>query len=167
MRTCQWILFNGSEFSDSPDYCGKPCEGKNVLCATHSRLARKEVEQAEKATEKRNTLIAKQREKNKTPRAKISKVSPKRKEENKEYSSLASKFKAEHPNCEINANEYCTGKTDDIHHPAGRIGSLLLDVSKWKAACRSCHQYAHDHPKEAIEKGWSESRLATTEPHKI
>lgn len=41
----------------------------------------------------------------------------------------------------------------EVHHKKGR-GKYLLDVSTWLAVCRSAHNYIHDNPKEAEEKGW-------------
>lgn len=67
------------------------------------------------------------------------------------YYVLAKDFKKDHPKCEANLPG-CTGKTTDIHHLESR-GKNLNDVSKFKAVCRNCHRYIHDHPKEAMEKG--------------
>lgn len=137
------------------------------FCSSHEDTLRKEAETSRKQSEKREQLLKKAKEKSQQPRQKINKVSPKREEENKAYTQLRGIFLMNHPYCEIQANEFCSKSATTVHHTAGRIGELFLDVSKWKGACMSCHQYAHDHPKEAIEKGWSESRLAKQEPHKI
>lgn len=173
MKTCSW--------QEPDDYCFSLVEGRTEYCARHNRMMRKAEETAAKDAKKlANKILQVKSAVNGTlpkseyplmihkPKYRIKKVSDKRKEQNKEYKILADEFKKEHPICEIKANEYCTGQTTDVHHPAGRIGTNYLDVTKWKGACRSCHQYVHDHPKEAIDKGWSESRLAKfVEPHKI
>lgn len=52
MKTCEWLI-------DGSQSCGKPCEGKNALCATHSRLSRKLVDDAKKQAEKRSSLLQK------------------------------------------------------------------------------------------------------------
>lgn len=154
------MSWNLCQYEDCEAYTARP-DGQ--WCETHRRAIVKQEQDEKKATEKRKALLSKP----KKIYAKPNKVSEKRKELNKEYSKLAKQFKVDHPECEIKANEFCTIITEDVHHGAGRIGLNLLNMKRWKAACRSCHNYAHDHPKEAFDKGWSESRLATTEPHKI
>lgn len=152
--TCSWIMDN-----DEP--CGERCEGNTCYCASHGRQLRKEVADEKKQADKRKQQIAKQAERNKLPRKPPNKVSAKREEENIDYKLLRQKFLMENPACMIHANNYCTVFATTVHHSAGRIGKLFLDVSKWKGACMNCHEYCEHHPKEAKEKGWSESRLAT------
>lgn len=131
------------------------------FCSHHERQERKQETESKKQLEKRNSLLQKAKEKNVVPRKMPKKVSEKRKEENIEYKILRDEFLVQNPMCMIHANEYCTTFATTVHHSAGRVGVLFLDVTKWKGACMSCHQYAHDHPLEAMQKGWSESRLAT------
>lgn len=159
LNTCSWIMDDESE-------CGERCEGNTPFCGSHNRQLRKEEAEAKKQVEKRNTLIAKQREKNSVPMAKISKVSPKREEINKEYFKLAEDFKTQNSECYAKIKNICTGKTDDVHHKKGR-GRYMNNPDYFLAVCRSCHIFITNNPQIAIEKGWSESRLATTEPHKI
>lgn len=131
-------------------------------CYSHARLSRKQIERDAKQKEKRSSLLQ-------SPpkvRGRIKKVSAKREELNKEYFKLVEQFKKDNPFCKANVNEYCTEKTEDAHHRRGR-GAYLLEVSTWLPVCRSCHNFIESHPNIAKEKGWSESRLATTEPHKI
>lgn len=45
-------------------------------------------------------------------------------------------------------------KTTDVHHKAGRIGDLLLDVSYWLAVSRKGHTFIHDNPEFSYSKGW-------------
>ena len=59
-----------------------------------------------------------------------------------------------HTLCEVNMTGLCTQKSTDVHHVAGRIGSLLLDETQWIAVCRACHDFIHTHPKDARERGW-------------
>lgn len=58
--------------------------------------------------------------------------------------------------------EWCrrcgTGATE-VHHMAGRIGDALLDESRWLALCVWCHRWVTEHPREAIEQGWSLPRV--------
>lgn len=155
LRQCSWI-------TDSDEECGEQCEGKMPYCASHSRQLRKEIETTLRETQKRASKLQKAKEKN---RQKISRVSAKRKEINEEYFKLVEQFKRDNPYCKAKVNEYCTEKTDEPHHKKGR-GAYLLDVETWLPTCRSCHAYIEAHPKEAKEKGWSESRLAK-QPEKI
>ena len=151
MNTCAWILDN-----DEP--CGELCDGKTMFCGSHNRQLRKEKESERKQIEKRKSLLQKAQSRNLEPRKMPKKVSPKREELNKEYFKLVEQFKKDNPYCKAKVNEYCTGNTDDPHHSKGR-GIYLLDISTWFPVCRSCHGYIEAHPKEAKERGWSESRL--------
>lgn len=130
-------------------------------CSYHERAERKEKELTQKQSDKRKALIEKQREKSKIARPKVNKVSVKRRHDSADYEIVRMGFLVTYPECQIKANEFCTNTATDIHHMAGRTGDLFLDITKWKSSCRSCHNYAHDHPKEAKEKGWSLSRLQT------
>ena len=84
--------------------------------------------------------------------------SKKRSKQESEYSSKRKIFMLEHPMCQANISGLCTHKSTDVHHKAGRVGSLLLDESKWMAVCRTCHQWIETHPIEATEKGWRVSK---------
>lgn len=41
----------------------------------------------------------------------------------------------------------------DVHHVKGRYGSAYLDEHTWLAVCRACHDWIHQHPREAREQG--------------
>lgn len=84
-------------------------------------------------------------------------ISKKRAKQNTKYQSLKLEFLELHPFCEIKKAN-CTIKATEIHHMEGRENELLLDVSKWKAICHSCHLHITENSKEAIEKGYSQSR---------
>ena len=43
----------------------------------------------------------------------------------------------------------------DVHHWAGRAGNLKLNSTLWLALCRTCHNWVHLHPKEAIAAGFN------------
>lgn len=153
---CQYYI------QEEEDFCGKPVEGKSAYCATHGRFLRKQLTDSRKHSEKKKMLLSKPKTIYKPP----NKVSPKRKEINADYTKLADEFKRKNPECIVRVNQYCTGKTESVHHKRGR-GRYLLDVSTFLPCCLSCHGYIEAHPKEAKEKRWSESRLASNEPHKI
>ena len=72
------------------------------------------------------------------------------------YSKLRRKFMEEKPMCEA-ALHCCNGRSTDVHHKKGR-GKYHLVVSTWLSVCRACHMYIEEHPKEAIELGYSEKR---------
>jgi len=75
-----------------------------------------------------------------------------------EYTKKRTLFLIAHPNCQAKLVG-CTGKATDVHHAAGRVGENYLNMSKWKALCRSCHRWVEENPEEAKELGLSESRL--------
>lgn len=145
--------------------CFNPVENQDLgLCASCNSDRRKAEKSERKATQKRSQLINNQHLKSSQPRPIVKKVSDKRKELNKEYAKLSEQFKRDNPSCLARVNEYCSGKSESIHHKRGR-GRYLLDVSTFLPCCLSCHVYIEAHPKEAIQKGWSLSRLQKeTEP---
>lgn len=75
------------------------------------------------------------------------------------YRPIAEMYKRLHPSCEICVkimhltHRLCRGKTDDIHHTHGREGWLLVDTSKFLAACRLCHDWIKENPKLSRELG--------------
>lgn len=92
----------------------------------------------------------------------IAKVSEKRGKELQQYAKLRQKFLL---------NKWCAyhGKPclpTDVHHQMGRVGfaddkeiPLLLDVRYWIPVCRAAHNWITEHSKEAVEQGYSFSRL--------
>ena len=85
--------------------------------------------------------------------------SRKKKEQDKEYSVLRKDFLYYHHNCQAQLQNICTRHATDVHHKAGRIGKNYLDVNTWLAVCRSCHTWIEEHPKEARELGYSQSKI--------
>lgn len=85
--------------------------------------------------------------------------SQKRSKEERLYSGKRVIFLQEHPMCNAHIPGICTQHATDVHHKAGRTGSLYLDETHWVALCRACHSYIEAHPKEAREMGFSELRL--------
>ena len=49
-----------------------------------------------------------------------------------------------------------------MHHKRGR-NKYYLDVNTFLAVCDECHKYIENHPEEAYQKGFSESRLKKDE----
>lgn len=96
------------------------------------------------------------------PTAKAKPIPPhsqKRSKEERLYLAKRIIFLQEHNMCEAHLPGICTQHATDIHHKAGRTGSLYLDETYWVALCRACHSYVEAHPKEAREMGLSELRL--------
>jgi hypothetical protein len=84
----------------------------------------------------------------------ISKRSKKMADQMKVYNQRRRKFLIANPVCAV------TGEpSTEIHHKAGRIGRLLLEESLWLAVSRRGHTWIEEHPKEAKELGYSQSRL--------
>lgn len=88
------------------------------------------------------------------PATTIKKESESRKDVNSEYRSKARLFIKNNPMCKV-----CGKPSESVHHQRGRIGDFLLDQCYWMALCLRCHQYFETHPKEAVKKGVSVSRL--------
>jgi len=84
--------------------------------------------------------------------------SQKRIKEEAEYSQKRRVFLLNHPMCEAHLLGICTQHATDVHHKAGRTGTLYLDEKYWLATCRSCHMWIETHPKEAREMGLSLSK---------
>lgn len=83
-------------------------------------------------------------------RTALNKVSKKRRVQWKTYSEKRIDFLADHPTCQNCLRK----KSVDIHHKEGRIGTAYLDEKTWAALCRFCHDWIHQHPREAREQGW-------------
>lgn len=75
-----------------------------------------------------------------------------------EYSKRRMAFLTVHSHCQAKL-QGCSGEATEVHHKAGRIGELLILISKWLAVCRSCHRWIEENPLEAKELGFSEDRL--------
>lgn len=98
------------------------------------------------------------------PQKPIPPRSPKRILEDAEYSAKRKLFLVKHPMCEAHLAGICTQYATDVHHMAGRLGDLLLDIRYWKAVCRACHTWIELHPIEAKEAGLSISRHENNTP---
>lgn len=87
----------------------------------------------------------------------IAKNSKKRLVELKIYNLLRKDFLKDNIKCLVGV-EGCKKKSSDVHHMRGR-GIWLNVVEWWLPICRNCHTYITEHSKEAIELGFSVSRL--------
>lgn len=67
---------------------------------------------------------------------------------------LVAQILAERPGCEMRCSPDCTGIAVDVHEPLTRArGGSILDPANTVTACRPCHDWTHDHPKEAADLG--------------
>lgn len=68
---------------------------------------------------------------------------------------LSARIRADRPKCEAQLPG-CTGRSQEVHHKAGRIGALLLDEAHLMAICHPCHDYIHTRMSraEAVERGF-------------
>lgn len=93
----------------------------------------------------------KRREKQKKKPTRIRHVSKNREARLAIYRKRRDNFLKLVPTCEV---EGCKSKTSDLHHKAGRLGNNLIDEANFMGVCRPCHNWIHEHPKEAREKNY-------------
>lgn len=82
-------------------------------------------------------------------RKKIKVISDSMRAKYAKYRPLRDKYMVEHPDCEI-----CGNRSQDLHHKAGRVGDLMSNIDYFMAVCRKHHNWIHENPKEAREKGY-------------
>lgn len=88
-------------------------------------------------------------------KTKIKPVGDKRRERLVIYRKMREELLKETPEC-LN----CKSKEAlEVHHLAGRENDLLIDKSNMIVLCHKCHQYFTEHSAEAIELGFSKSRI--------
>lgn len=121
--------------------CENIVEGRTDGCASCNHAARKAERNANKI------VIAKP----------VAKVSDKRAGQLKEYYKLQKEYLALYPVCEV---EECNIKSTEVHHQRGREGERLLDTNFFMAVCVKHHREMTEHSKEAIEQGYSYSRIS-------
>ena len=82
-------------------------------------------------------------------------VSSKRKKKDAEYLKLREKYLSQNPLCMVKVNG-CSHMATDVHHTfaGANRDAFYLVQSTWKAVCRNCHNYIHEHPEEARVMGW-------------
>lgn len=85
-------------------------------------------------------------------RKRIKVVSDKKLEDLKLYRENRDEYMFKHPVCEV---DECENPSTDLHHKAGRSGSLLWNPKYFLATCHHCHFIRiHENPKWAREKGY-------------
>jgi len=112
-----------------------------------SRFLQKACDKSECLEAERQMIL----NKSKLKKLPIRKVSKKRRKQSKEYSKLRADFllRPENRFCPVTNKQ-----TIEVHHKNGRENQRLTDTSHWLAVSREGHQWIHNNPKEAREKGW-------------
>ena len=82
----------------------------------------------------------------------IRQVSKKKAKELAEYSKVKAEYFKLNPVCEYPS---CQSTDVQLHHRAGRIGSLLTDIRYFCSLCHDHHQYVELQPIKAKELGLS------------
>lgn len=83
-------------------------------------------------------------------RSPLRQASTKRQKELRTYGKLRKAFLEAHPACQVVVNL----RSVDVHHKAGRVGSLLNDTRYWLAVSREAHEKIHQNPRWARERGY-------------
>lgn len=92
----------------------------------------------------------------KKKRKRIAPISESKKLDLKLYKQAREEYLSDTPFC-----ERCQIRHElEIHHKAGRIGSLLFNKKYFMAVCRDCHIYIENNVTESKLKGWSINRTA-------
>jgi len=89
----------------------------------------------------------------------IKKVSKKMQSELSIYRPIRDKFLEDNPECEAKLAG-CTFFATEVHHPAGRLGKLLYDITNMKSVCHNCHHIAEINPILAKKLNLSKDRLS-------
>ena len=72
----------------------------------------------------------------------------------RERRKLVEKLLKEHPQCEAQVPDVCTGKSVDLHELLARSqGGSILDPSNIICVCRACHDFIGREVKLATEMG--------------
>jgi hypothetical protein len=84
----------------------------------------------------------------------------------RQYKIVREAFLEQFPACQVCRDQYMRGEREwvrrasDIHHRKGRAGDWLTRAEYFLPVCRLHHTELHNHPKWAMEQGYTESRLA-------
>jgi len=92
--------------------------------------------------------------KEKKKKKRIPPFSAKRAKKNVQYHIQRGPYLEAHPHCELKLKG-CTFYSTEVHHTySGKDrDKYFLDEDTWIPGCRHCHDWVHDHPKEAREQG--------------
>jgi cytochrome c553 len=84
------------------------------------------------------------------PNVSIPRVSSKRKRKDAEYLKLREKYLTQNQLCAVKVKG-CSQEATDVHHTyaGSNRDTYYLIQSTWLPACRNCHNWIHEHPKES------------------
>lgn len=140
---------------NAPGYCSEPgCDrpaGRTGKCEACEQIARDKLKKKNRPQKERAYL-----QRGGPPK----KISEKRQEEMKDYSTLRKQYLKENPVCEANLRE-CTGMAEEIHHKAKR-GANYLNVETFMAVCKPCHKIIEE--KMSAEERREQGFLMTVSP---
>jgi len=71
----------------------------------------------------------------------------------------AAAFARDGGRCIIGAVEDCSGRAEQCHHLAGRVGPDPHRLDNLASCCGACHRWCHAEPAAAAAAGWMRSRL--------
>ncbi len=134
-------------------------------CSSCLHEIHKAGKQMDKEMAKYKKLKEKAKLKAQEPKPAVKKVSVKQKEKNTEYGTRVKEWKMGKM-CVVFPSLPATTN----HHAKGRIGyadqwardrgiTLLMDERYWIPASLEGHRWIEEHPQEAKDRGWSQSRL--------
>ena len=87
-------------------------------------------------------------------RSRINPVSSKRRKRDAVYPERRRQvFDRAEGRCEAMAGMWCTGRCENVHHKAGRLGEDPHALDGLVGICGPCHRWVHDNPGEAYELG--------------
>jgi 5-methylcytosine-specific restriction endonuclease McrA len=77
---------------------------------------------------------------------------------------LVAEILRDRPWCEIRwSPEVCEGRAVDVDEFLSRAqGGSILEVSNLQATCRPCHDAKHGNPAEAVDRGFTIQRRASS-----
>jgi hypothetical protein len=83
-------------------------------------------------------------------KTRLSPLSKKRQGKMSQYRKLRINYLTEMRVCWV-----CVGaKATDVHHKNGRHNERLNAVEHWLPVCRKCHDWIHQNPQKARDKGY-------------
>lgn len=136
-----------SECGAEDVYLGRVKPAECIKCYKFKKAQKYAEKKREKEKREREAIKAGKKKKAK----KIKQISDKQKKRLEEYEKARDEYMAAHEVCEVRG---CYNLANDLHHKAGRVGSLLSDKKYFMAVCRGCHENIHEHPKEAEREGY-------------
>lgn len=132
-----------------PTIC-KHCGAVNTHFSFQCHTQRKPIKIVTTEWKENQASLKKKRKKN------ISPIAEKEKKRLAEYRVVRDEWLGVNNRCQF---LNCYSRDVQLHHAAGRIGSLLTDTRYFRALCDTHHRWVELHPVEAKKMGLSVDRL--------